>query len=449
MLLYRATIFSHIGNSRENQEDNFLVGKQAMLTPAERESMAVSRECYYKQMDIQEPTFGAAVCDGMGGHACGETASLTAVQLLQQKYDLLLQAADQGVSAVQDVIAGLNEMFCQTAEASPELRSMGTTLCGVVAANNAVYGVNAGDSRLYLYREGRLSQVSTDHSEGQRMLAMGLLTAEEVQRLPAKKAIYRYIGQQGDMRADVFELPDLVKRDLLLITSDGLTDVLADDEIRDVLANQELSRKQQGELLLNMALVRKQGLGDNITFVLLERVENDKQPHKENTRTRKTVHRTAKSARLFRLILVSALVVISFLFGCLFAKWKLSDVNVSKEPVLTAVPVVSSRPVCTPSVQNADRASRLQMLAPAKGMYFCASEDDEIAVIRSRFLDAEVEAVPKAAFMKNKWIKQVFIEDGIVCIDDFAFYDAKDLQMVVIPASVSYIEMDAFSGCKD
>lgn len=270
MKSYKAHVFSHAGNSRTQQQDNYLVGNYAMLSKATRDSMTKVTPTHFEATELQAGDYCAFVCDGMGGHAHGEIASLTAVQLLKKHYNELIQAAAVSTEAIQDTISRLNDEFCQIATSKHELRTMGTTLCGVILKDYRVYGVNIGDSRLYIYQEGSLKQITIDHTEGQRLKDLGFLTEDEVLRFPNRKAIYKHIGQRIDLRPDVFEIDNIVPGTVLLLATDGLTDALSDEEIRKVLLAEKSDLKTCGCKLIENAITRNIGFGDNITLILME-----------------------------------------------------------------------------------------------------------------------------------------------------------------------------------
>ena len=206
----------------------------------------------------------------MGGHAHGEIASLTAVQLLQTHYDELLQSAAVSTEAIQEVILKINDEFCQIASSSRELYTMGTTLCGIIVKDYFIYGINIGDSRLYLFNEGVLKQISIDHTEGKRLLNLGFLTEEEVQNFPNRKAIYKHIGQRVNLKPDVFCLNNIISSSILLICTDGLTDALNDEEISNILQSEKADLKQCGKRLIEEGITRNIGFDDNITLMLIE-----------------------------------------------------------------------------------------------------------------------------------------------------------------------------------
>ena len=269
MMNYRITVCSHVGNTRTKQEDNYLAGCQAMLSPEMRDNISTSRLLHCTEVTLPTRDNCTFVCDGMGGHAHGEIASLTAVQLLKKHYDGLLQAAAVSTEAIQDIVSRLNFEFCQIAAGKHELRTMGTTLCGVILKDYRVYGVNIGDSRLYMYQEGSLKQITIDHTEGRRLQDLGFLTEDEVRRFPNRKAIYKHIGQRVNLRPDVFEIDNIVPGTVLLLTTDGLTDALSDEEICKALLSEKSDLKSCGSRLIENAITRNIGFGDNITLILM------------------------------------------------------------------------------------------------------------------------------------------------------------------------------------
>lgn len=253
--------FSHIGNSRENQEDNYLLGKQYLL-PEQIKQMSQLRKLVTNQLELSD-SFCVAVSDGMGGYECGEVASLLTVQYL----------SSHSISTVDDIkscILNLNDYVCTEAKKNVDTRNMGATLCGVVSNEKQAFCFNVGDSRLYQYTNGILKQVTVDNTEGQRLLDLGLLTAEEVKTFPKRKAIYKYIGKDVELVPDIYEINDIDKETMLLLCSDGLSDVLDLEEIQDMLSKQFIKTEDKGKFLVEMAAERKTDAGDNITLIIIE-----------------------------------------------------------------------------------------------------------------------------------------------------------------------------------
>ena len=257
----RGYAISHIGNSRDNHEDNYLLGKTYLL-PEQVEMMSHNRKMIIDQADLAD-TFCVAISDGMGGYEAGEVASLLTVQYLLShkisKYDEINQC-----------ILDLNRHVAAEAKKECGSQNMGATLCGVVSTETKTYCFNVGDSRLYRYSDGLLKQVTTDNTEGQRLLDLGLLTEEEVRSFPKRKAIYKYIGKDIDLIPDIYEIDAIDKGSFLLLCSDGLSDVLNIEEIQDMLSKKFISTQDKGILLVKMAAERKPDAGDNITVIILE-----------------------------------------------------------------------------------------------------------------------------------------------------------------------------------
>lgn len=257
----RGYAISHIGNSRENHEDNYLLGKQYLL-PEQVKQMSQLRKLVTNQMELKD-SFCVAVSDGMGGYECGEVASLLTVQYL----------SSHSISTVDDIkpcILDLNNYICTEAIKNVDTRNMGATLCGVLSAECKTYCFNVGDSRLYQYTNGILKQVTVDNTEGQRLLDLGLLTEEEVKTFPKRKAIYKYIGKDVELVPDIYEIKDIEKGTMLLLCSDGLSDVLDLEEIQDMLSKQFIKTEDKGKFLVEMAVERKPDAGDNITLIIIE-----------------------------------------------------------------------------------------------------------------------------------------------------------------------------------
>lgn len=253
--------FSHIGNSRENHEDNYLLGKQYLL-PEQVKQMSQLRKLVTNQQELND-SFCVAVSDGMGGYECGEVASFLTVQYL----------SSHSISSVDEIktrILDLNNYICTEARKSVETQNMGATLCGVLSDGMHTYCFNVGDSRLYQYSNGNLKQITVDNTEGQRLLNLGLLTEEEVKTFPKRKAIYKYIGKDVELVPDIYEITDIHSGTLLLLCSDGLSDVLDLNEIQDMLSKQFIKTEDKGKFLVEMAAERKPDAGDNITLIIIE-----------------------------------------------------------------------------------------------------------------------------------------------------------------------------------
>lgn len=261
---------SNVGNSRANQEDNAILPDGSILNSELVKVLSEQRytqEKYFK--NNYENGFLTAVSDGMGGHSSGEVASAQTVKYLSENYQRIVDGVYLNENSLINEITELNRTVVDISKSDPAFYGMGATLCGMVYNSGLCYGFNVGDSRLYRYFDGNLEQLSTDHTEGQRLLKLNLLTEEEYQRFPRKKNIYKFVGVNSELIADVFKIDNCISGTTLLLCSDGLSDVLSENEISNVLSSNECL-ENKGRLLINQALERNIGYGDNITLILIE-----------------------------------------------------------------------------------------------------------------------------------------------------------------------------------
>ncbi|MFA5882656.1 MAG: Stp1/IreP family PP2C-type Ser/Thr phosphatase [Acidimicrobiia bacterium] len=204
-----------------------------------------------------------AVADGMGGHQAGEVASATAITAL-------LDGLQQGES-IADAITGANDAVWTKAAEDPALRGMGTTLtAGVIDDTSLVIG-HVGDSRAYRLRAGELRQVTTDHSVIAELMAAGELTEAEALVDPRRAMITRALGIDPTVTVDVLTV-DLEPGDRLLLCSDGLTTMVRDDRIEDILATEA---DPGGAADALVAAANAAGGADNITVVVADVVAAD------------------------------------------------------------------------------------------------------------------------------------------------------------------------------
>ena len=263
-----ASACSHIGNSRENHEDNYLLGRD-FLSPEQVQSLSKTRKLLTETQSFKKE-FCVAVSDGMGGHESGELASLLTVQYLAKHSSELIDSVKRNDEGIVACITELNRFVCEVAKQNCEAKNMGATLCGIVAVEQTAYCFNVGDSRMYQYSQGLLRQITVDNTEGQRLLNLGLLSEEEVASFPKKKAIYKYIGKQVELIPDIYRLEGIDNGTLLLLCSDGLSDALTLEEIQELLSKQFIKTEDKGKLLVEMAVERNPGAGDNITLIIVE-----------------------------------------------------------------------------------------------------------------------------------------------------------------------------------
>lgn len=204
-----------------------------------------------------------AVADGMGGHQAGEVASATAIAALQESL--------AGGAAVGDAVSNANDAVVAKAADDSALRGMGTTLTvGVLDGTTLVIG-HVGDSRAYLLRAGTLRQVTTDHSVVAELVATGEITEAEALTDPRRAMITRVVGIESPIEVDVLPL-ELEPGDRLLLCSDGLTTMVRDDAIAEILATEDDRSRAADELVQAANLA---GGADNITVLVADVVADE------------------------------------------------------------------------------------------------------------------------------------------------------------------------------
>lgn len=204
------------------------------------------------------------LADGMGGYRAGDYASWYVVEELVR-----YMREKQGVPLVtrfQEGIRQINGQLYQKAQSGPEYKGMGTTLVAASTEGRTLYVVNVGDSRLYLLHEKKLSQVTRDHSYVEELVARGELERGSRDYQKQKHIITRAVGAEPQVQADFFEL-ELKPGDLVLMCSDGLSNMVSDQEIVEILM-MEMSLKQKVEQLIQKA--NEHGGLDNIAVILID-----------------------------------------------------------------------------------------------------------------------------------------------------------------------------------
>ena len=208
------------------------------------------------------------VCDGMGGAAAGEIASSLAVDEVLRRLSDRPQTETMPDVAEQ-ALAAANEVIFSRSERNNKLSGMGTTLVGLVVEERRVWVLNIGDSRCYRLRKGRLEQVTLDHSLVEEQVRLGRMTHSEALRSPLRNVITRALGTQNQVTPDIFEL-EAEAGDLFMLSSDGLTRELSDQEIELTLGADVSGESSLSELCGRLVeAAKKAGGHDNITCLLV------------------------------------------------------------------------------------------------------------------------------------------------------------------------------------
>ena len=242
----------HIGKIRNNNEDNFWCCGDSL--EAQNQGMSHIRSGYMKQSEY--PLL--AVFDGMGGESCGEMAAFLAAEACGEHF----KTAKDGIrndpeEFLNEICESMNQAICDYGRTN-KINSMGTTAALLAFAEDAVYSCNLGDSRIYKSDREKFYQISQDHVLGRSLFGKAPLT--------------KYLG----MEEENLQLEPSISRqeikigDRFLLCSDGITDMLSDGEIADILSR-DIPVAKTVEILVDRAL--KKGGRDNITVVLCEIME--------------------------------------------------------------------------------------------------------------------------------------------------------------------------------
>ncbi|MCY1043396.1 Stp1/IreP family PP2C-type Ser/Thr phosphatase [Corallococcus sp. bb12-1] len=240
---------THVGMKRNHNEDNYLV-----LT---EENLVV-------------------VADGMGGHSSGEIASRIAVDELGEFFRMTSKDQDATWPFKMDkqrnydenrLSTGIklaNARIFERATVDTKYKGMGTTIVSVHFADSAVYVGHVGDSRVYFFRGGMLQQVTEDHSLLNDYLKAKKLSPEEIENFPHKNVIVRALGMKEQVQVDVTRV-DPLENDVFLLCSDGLSGMVTDAQMQDILSRTPELEKACGQLI---DLANAAGGNDNVTCVL-------------------------------------------------------------------------------------------------------------------------------------------------------------------------------------
>ena len=240
---------SHVGRVREHNEDAFLVDKKMNLF---------------------------VVADGMGGHAAGEVASNMAVRTLRDALAAerrMIQEFEQGQGGASrtDIIRLLEisvQQACSVvfheAQKDERKRGMGTTLDALLCIGNRGFIAHVGDSRVYLYRQGSVHQLTEDHSLINELLKRGRLTREQIDKVQYKNAVTRAVGVYESVEVDVIDF-DVLAGDRFLLCSDGLSQYVEEAELPGLL--EETPEDELTHRMIDLA--NERGGKDNITAVVV------------------------------------------------------------------------------------------------------------------------------------------------------------------------------------
>ena len=233
----KSTAVSHVGKIRVNNQDSGYAGTQLFV-----------------------------VADGMGGHAGGDVASAIALKRMMEADRQYASAADAEF-ALQSALGAANTMLAETVFEHPELTGMGTTVSAILRSGSQVAIAHIGDSRIYLLRQGTLSQITADHTFVQRLVDSGRITPEEAAVHPRRSVLMRVLGDVDATPEIDTTIFDVLPGDRWLLCSDGLSSYVSDDKMLQVLTAQT-AVKDAADRLVKESL--DQGAPDNVTVVIVD-----------------------------------------------------------------------------------------------------------------------------------------------------------------------------------
>ena len=219
----------------------------------------------------------AIVADGMGGHQAGDIASHLTVSEIGQAWETTkLTEQEEVIQWLLTVIQAENETIFEKGQQNPEQTGMGTTIVAVAFLEQGVVLAHVGDSRFYLLRQGKIKQITEDHSLVNELVKLGEITPEEAVHHPRKNFLARSLGIPGTVEIDLSQIVTL-PGDKLLVCSDGLTNMVSDEEILKIVTTAP-DLETALETLVQVA--NENGGTDNITVLLVDyQQENEVSAH--------------------------------------------------------------------------------------------------------------------------------------------------------------------------
>ena len=206
------------------------------------------------------------VADGMGGHKAGDYASRECVSVMIESIKGNNEEITP-ISILETAIRLANKKIIEDSKNNFELEGMGTTVVAATVIGNVMYVANVGDSRLYLVNDD-IRQITEDHSLVEEMVKRGDIERRDARFHPNKNIITRALGANEDLEIDFFEI-ELDDKDMILMCTDGLTNMMDDDEIKDIV----ISDSDDCDAIVERLIRKANGYGgkDNITVVLVAR----------------------------------------------------------------------------------------------------------------------------------------------------------------------------------
>ena len=210
-----------------------------------------------------------AVADGMGGHKAGEVASSIAIEYLKEKFNNMdsLGSKTDAINWIRQTVREINENIFRYTDDHVESKGMGTTLVVSVYTNDYLLFGNIGDSSGFVYKDNKLFKVTKDHTLVNLLIATGELSVEDAKFHPKKNVLMKALGAVNPAEVDIFDVETTV--DGILLSSDGLTNMLSTEQIENVL-KMDISLEDKIKKLIIKS--NNRGGTDNISVAILDRM---------------------------------------------------------------------------------------------------------------------------------------------------------------------------------
>ena len=214
-----------------------------------------------------------AVADGMGGHKAGEVASNIAIEHITESFESIesLGKKEDAIDYLRRIVKEINEKIFEYTSIHPESKGMGTTLVIAIKTDDYILYGNIGDSSGYVVKNEKLHKVTKDHTLVNLLVSTGELTPEQAKFHPRKNLLTRALGANDPIEIDIFDIDNTING--LFLCSDGLTNMVTDEQIEKVL-NSKSSIEEQVEKLIKKSNIR--GGTDNISIAYLKKESGDK-----------------------------------------------------------------------------------------------------------------------------------------------------------------------------
>lgn len=253
---------TNLGRVRRSNEDNFYFNGKFHDVDEDLSD-------YTATMNEKTDAALFAICDGMGGESFGDQAAYVAVSGLPEIERILRERPQVRLSEMANpYLIHTNDILCQQMRLNDGLR-MGTTFSALLLREDTAQTVNLGDSRIYLVRSGRLYQLTRDHTHAQRLIDLGIITQEEGATHPERHRLIQHLGlfpEERHLTPSYSSQFWLQKDDILLLTSDGITDMVEADLLTKLI-DLDLSLRRQAKVIMDAAL--ESGGKDNATLILI------------------------------------------------------------------------------------------------------------------------------------------------------------------------------------